>query len=173
MVNTPLSMAGGIVGFAIGELHSMKRLLAISTGYAMNLLLPMGILLRTFKLTRGAGGFLMATAVSMHILLPAGMVFNDMLADTFLADAGAAAYTGGIGSIVPECDPDAVVFDSESGATELLDSLLGDLRKVVFGVLIRGTLGPVLSLLMMIAGIRALSSLGGAEVDVSALGRFV
>jgi len=173
MVNTPLSMAGGITGFAIGELYSMRRLILISTQFAMNLLLPIGILLRTFKLTRGAGGFLMATAVSMYILLPAGMVFNDMLAETFLAEAGSSAYTGGIATSVPECDPDAVIFDSESGATSLLDSLLVDLRKVVFSVLVRGTLGPVMSLMIMAAGIRALSSLGGAEVDVSALGRLV
>ncbi len=179
MLATPLSMGGGILGFAIGEMYSMKRLIGISTTFAMNLILPMGILLRTFKLSRGAGGFLIAVAVCMYILLPIGILFNQMLVDTFMAiPANQATYSGGITTNVEECDPDNVVFAGAFGtegekAGNVLDSFLADLRRVVFDVLVRGTLGPVLALLMMTAGIRALSSLAGAEVDVSALGRFI
>lgn len=178
MLSTPLSMGSGILGFAIGELYSMKKLIDISTSFAMNLLLPLGIVLRTFKITRGAGGFLIAMGISMHILLPMGIVFNQMLVDTFLADPAGSGYDGGMTASVPECDPDDVLFSGlgESQAEKaigLMYDLRDDLRKVVFSVLVRGTLGPVLSLLMMAAGIRAISSLAGAEVDVSALGRFI
>jgi hypothetical protein len=178
MLSTPLSMAGGILGFAIGEMYSMKRLIVISTTYSLSLLLPIGIVLRTFKLTRGAGGFLIATAVCMHILLPVGILFNQMLVDTFLAAPQAAGYGGGVHTSIEECDPDDVAFagvgkSQNEKAGEVLDSFADDLRRVVFSVLVRGTLGPVLALLMMTAGIRALTSLAGAEVDVSALGRFI
>lgn len=174
MLSTPLSMSGSIVGFAIGELYSMKRLINISKNYAMSLLLPIGIVLRTFKFTRGAGGFLIATAISMHILIPAGILFNQMLVDTFIAEAG-AGYNGGLSTAVSECDPDAGigVYGGDTGAQDTLATFRTDLQQVVFSVLVRGTLGPVLALLIMTAGIRALTSLGGAEVDVSALGRFV
>lgn len=174
MLSTPLSMSGSIVGFAIGELYSMKRLISISKDYAMSLLLPIGICLRTFKFTRGAGGFLIATAISMHILIPAGILFNQMLVDTFLAEAG-GGYSGGLGSgSVEECDPTAGigVYGSDTGAQTTLTNFRADIQEVAFSVMIRGTLGPVLALLIMTAGIRALTSLGGAEVDVSALGRF-
>jgi hypothetical protein len=40
-------------------------------------------------------------------------------------------------------------------------------------MLAKATLGPVLALLMMMAGIRTLTSIAGAEVDVSAISRFV
>jgi len=174
MLSTPLSMSGSIVGFAVGELFSMKRLINISKNYAMSLLLPIGIVLRTFKFTRGAGGFLIATAISMHILIPAGILFNQMLVDTFIAEAG-AGYNGGLSTTVSECDPDAGigVYGGDTGAQDTLEIFRTDLQQVVFSVLVRGTLGPVLALLIMTAGIRALTSLGGAEVDVSALGRFV
>jgi hypothetical protein len=183
MLNAPVSMSGGILGFAIGELYSMKRLIAISTTYSLSMILPFGILLRTFKATRGAGGLLIAVAVSMHILLPAGMVFNNILADTFLADPASDGYSGKMETNIPNCASDKVPRSGAGGmnmpddqgeaAKDILDDLHADLRRVVFNVLVKGTLGPVLSLLMMVAGIRALSSLAGAEVDVTSLGRFV
>jgi hypothetical protein len=174
MLSTPLSMSGSIVGFAIGELYSMKRLINISKNYAMSLLLPIGIVLRTFKFTRGAGGFLIAVAISMHILIPAGILFNQMLVDTFIAEAG-SGYSGGLSTTVEDCDPSSGigVYGGDQGAQDTLALFRTDLQQVVFSVLVRGTLGPVLALLIMTAGIRALTSLGGAEVDVSALGRFV
>ena len=44
---------------------------------------------------------------------------------------------------------------------------------IVFLVLVKGTLGPIVAVLMMVSGIRYLTSLAGAEVDVSALMRVV
>ncbi|MFN7991137.1 MAG: hypothetical protein U0R44_03175 [Candidatus Micrarchaeia archaeon] len=178
MLSTPLSMAGGIVAFSIGELSSMKRLIDLSKNYALQLLLPVGIILRTFKLTRGAGGFFIALGVSMHIMIPAGIIFNQMLVDTFLADASASSgYSGGLTSSIDSCDPSQVLFSGGGGeagkAINIFDSLRADLRRVVFSVLVRGTFGPVLALLLMGAGVRALTSMAGAEVDVSSIARFV
>lgn len=177
MLSAPLSMAGGIAGFAIGELYAMKRLIEISETYAMNFLLPLGILLRTFKMSRGAGGFLIALGISMHIMLPAGIIFNQMLADTFAADPSAAGYNAAMSADLSDCDPANIVgfgFDSEveKGQRDLA-AMEADLKKVLFTVLIRATLGPVIALLMLAASVRALTSLAGAEVDVSSISRFI
>jgi hypothetical protein len=48
-----------------------------------------------------------------------------------------------------------------------------DIRKYLYVMMIQATLGPVLSLLMFAASLRALTSLAGAEIDVSAITRFV
>ncbi len=177
MLAAPFSMGGSIVGFTIGELYSMKRLIAIVSSYAMTLLLPIGILLRTFKATRGAGGFLIALAISAYVLLPIGIIFNQMLADTFAADASSSKYTKAMSTTITECDPDDALITLGNGedqkAINVYDSLRTDLRSILFGVLVRGTLGPIISLLVMIAGLRALTSLAGADIDVSAIGRFV
>jgi hypothetical protein len=177
MLATPLSMAGGITGFAIGELSAMKRLLAVSSTYALNFILPLGIVLRTFKITRGAGGFLIALAVSMHILLPMGVVFNEMLGETFLDDASSAGYSGGGGTAsVESCNPTDKGAtgdnDNDNPAVSTYNEMRADLQKYLYEILIRATFGPVLGLLVMMAGLRALSAIAGADVDVSAISRF-
>lgn len=184
MLSTPLSMGGGIAGFAIGELSAMRKLLDISSAYALNFILPLGILMRTFKVTRGAGGFLIALAISMHILLPAGIIFNEMLGVTFKNDAAAwADYSAGATASIPDCNAADVssgyvglgeeMTDNEKAAIDGYNSLRTDIRAYIYEALIRATLGPVLSLLMMMAGIRAIASIAGADVDISPIARFV
>lgn len=85
MLSPMFSMAASMVGFAIGELAAMEKLIEISTTYALSLLLPFGILLRTLKLTRGAGGLLIGLAVSMHIMLPLGILLVDMMGENFIS----------------------------------------------------------------------------------------
>jgi hypothetical protein len=179
MLATPLSMAGGITGFAVGELYTMKRLIQLSEGFAFPFLLPLGIVLRTFKFTRGAGGLLIALAISLHILLPIGLIFNDMLGATFLDppgtdnDALSAPYKAVPQSVSLSCNPGDTGPDNENNAVGGYHTLRTNLRVYLFTMLIQATLGPVLALLMMSTGLRTLTSLAGAEVDVSAISRFV
>lgn len=180
MLATPLSMAGGIIGFAIGELQTMKRLIIISEQFALPFLLPLGILLRTFKLTRGAGGLLIALGISLYIMLPLGVVFNDMLAATFLSPPGGAAdaalsapYKVAATSVDLDCNPGDTGTDNEDDAIAGYNAMRANLRAWLYGILIKATLGPVIGLLMMSTSIKAISSLAGAEVDVSAISRFV
>lgn len=189
MLPTPLSMAGGITGFAVGELAAMKRLIEISQHFALSFLLPLGIILRTFKVTRGAGGFLIALGISMHLALPAGVLFSQMLSVTFYNNTAASAgYTGAPSASVPSCEPmdsdpsDKGTFScgslSSSGkndekAAYAYCSMKADIRHYVNDVLIKAILGPVIALLMFAASLRALTSIAGAEVDVSAISRFV
>ncbi|HSB47208.1 MAG TPA: hypothetical protein VLD37_04275 [Candidatus Bilamarchaeum sp.] len=178
MLATPLSMSGGIMGFAITELSAMRKLLDVSSAYALNFILPLGIILRTFKITRGAGGFLIALAVSMHIFLPMGVIFNEMLGATFVGNVSASAeYTDtSITTSVESCNPTdkqaTAETDNSNPAVKSYDNLRADIRKYLYQILIRGTLGPVLGLLVMMAGLRALSAIAGADVDVSAISRF-
>jgi hypothetical protein len=204
MLTTPISMGGGILGFAAAEVSTMKRLIEISKNFALPFLLPLGILLRTFKITRGAGGLLIAVAISLHIIVPVGVIFNDMLGATFLADAAkSAGYDPAAAPavVVGECSPGDVMTSPFSGASTgagtvysgISDWLAGacsgsnnedratcaygtlrlGLRNYLYVILLKATIGPALALLMMAASIRALSALGGAEIDVSAISRFI
>lgn len=191
MLPTPLSMAGGMVGFAVGELAAMNRLITISKQFALVLLLPLGIILRAFKVTRGAGGFLIALAVSLHLAVPAGVIFGHMLSVSFMASTASSAYRGSTASpesIIPDCEP----LDSDASpkrsfscsgisksgkndekAAYAYCKMREDIRKYTNLVFIKATLGPVIALLMFAASLRAITSLAGAEVDVSAISRFV
>ncbi len=176
MLATPLSMAGTITGFAITEVASMNKLIDLSKTYALTLLLPLGILLRTFKITRGAGGFLIALAISLHIMLPAGVIFNQMLLVTFNNDTTlSAGYTGSPTASIPECNAmDTSSGDSGNSASaySAYQGMRADIRAYMDTIMIGATLGPIISLLMFIASLRTLSSIMGSEVDVSGIARF-
>jgi len=178
----PLSIAGNIVGFSIGELSAMKRLIQITKEFALNLLLPLGIVLRTVKFTRGAGGLLIALGVALYIMLPAGIIFNEMMAATFLDDDdefdaelvyGPAAPTANIAECNAGDAASLTTTGNEDNAKEAYRGLRSDIRKYIYTALVRATLGPVISLLLVAASIKAITSLAGAEIDISAISRFV
>ncbi len=177
MLATPLSMAGGLTGFALTEVSAMYRLIDISKTYAMAFILPLGILLRTFKITRGAGGFLIALAISLHIMLPAGVIFNQMLLVTFQNDASHLQdpYMSPGNPQIGECNAldTGVIGDSnEQTAIDSYMSLRQSIKGDLNAIMIHATMGPIIALLMFITSLRTLTSLMGAEVDVSGIARF-
>ncbi len=202
MLAPQLSMAGGIAGFALAELSAAERLIQIANSYSLGMLLPIGIILRTFKITRGAGGFLIALGISLYLLLPVGIVFNEMLVETFrqsddprVVDYTMPAFSA---SVVP-CNPgDAtpppfgVDLFGEIGSAigGDLGLLLGsdtneeraigtygvmrlNTRNKMMTMLLEATFGPIIGLLLVVSGIRTLTLIAGSDVDVSALARFV
>ncbi len=207
MLSPPLSMAGSILGFAIGELAAIAKLIEISSTYSLALLLPAGILLRTFKVTRGAGGLLIALGISMHILLPMGILFMDILGNNFLSYGDTDYSVAGIPPDIDdpyhdaptvsltdfECDPsdsgssfsdiigwftnpiggieELIQGNNEDKAVAVYLAMRASMKAYLYVALIKATLGPAISLLMFISGLRAMTSLAGAEVDVSALAK--
>ncbi len=179
MLATPISMSGGIIGFTMGELSAVQRLIHISNEYALVLLLPLGIVLRTIKLTRGAGGLLIALGISLHMMLPAGIIFTEMLAATFIASPDYSDYSGGTSITIDECNPSNAVSqtggltDNEETVIDAYHQMKMAIRGWLVSALVKATLGPVVALLLMVTSIKALTSVAGAEVDVSAISRFV
>ena len=179
MLASPLSMSGSAVGFAIGELSAIKRLIAIAEAAALPLLLPAGIILRTFKLTRGAGGLLIAVAISMHILLPLGVLFNEIIAKSFFdsTDPLVASYKNTPTTLDISCSDAASLIQfqgtGEKNAVEAYSALRGDIKKYLYQIIVRGTVGPILSLIIMTMGIRSISALAGSEIDITPISRFI
>jgi hypothetical protein len=190
LLATPISMAGGIAGFALGEQAAMMQLIQVSSEYSLLLLLPLGILLRTFRFTRGAGGLLIALGISMHLLLPAGIIFGSMLGAEFLAaptstgqgwNGGcsyadcpyASGYTASPSAPTVESCNAADITGAEDNAVATYQNMRNALDSYLYILMVEATLGPVIALLMFAAGLRALTALAGAEIDVSAISRFV
>jgi len=182
---SPLALAGNIAGFTIGELSAMKRLLDLTQAYALILLLPIGIILRTVKFTRGAGGLIIALAIALHIMLPAGIIFTEMLVETFIASEQGEGYNVDMWSesadLILKCNAadagnaglGSVGHDNTDKAQETYDNLARTIRSYTVIILLRGIFGPIISLLMVITSIKAITSLAGAEIDVTAISRFV
>jgi voltage-gated potassium channel Kch len=181
MLSAPLSMGGSIVGYAIAEAAAIKKLILIAQQAAFTFILPLGIILRTFRFTRGAGGFLIAFAISLYILVPGGIVFVELLEEEFdyyLSDVSENPDVEGIyrepmeDISVSGCNPGDPWGDVGGGAADTYESMRTVLKQYLYVVLVKATLGPVLSLLLFVGGLRALTALFGAPVDVSAIARF-
>ena len=197
MLASPFSLAGSIMGFALGEMNAVYRLIELALSYALQLLLPLGIVLRTFRFTRGAGGFLIAFGISLHVLLPAGILFVDILGKSFqdniccppgqISKLGQACpascqdktdYTTKFPELSKlvadyECSADDSADQNSDNAINTYSTLRQNIKGYLYMLFVKATLGPVVAVLMMTAGLRALSSVMGAEVDVSALARVV
>jgi len=183
MLSTPLSMAGSLIGYAIAEAAAVKKLILVSQQISFVLILPLGIILRAFRFTRGAGGFLMAFAICLYLLVPAGIVFVELLEEEFeyqltAPDAAphmaeSAIYLEGAGGIsISGCNAGNPWGDVGGDAVDTYGNMRGELKKYLYVMLIKATLGPVLAIMLFIGGLRALTGLFGAPIDVSALGRF-
>ncbi len=187
MVSPALSGVEATVGLAIAELSSLTRLMGIGMANSFSLLLPIGIIFRTFKLTRGAGGLIIGVAVALYFVLPLSMISMWQIADQFKDTryVGTAPYIE-----VPDCEPAQTsdVSSSEEGGvaqgmgfpSSNAGKAMGIFMRVIdavpfylFPALIYGIITPAIALLITVASIRVLSALGGAEVDVSVLSRVI
>ena len=200
MLASPFSLVGSVLGFASGTLYGALRLIEISQAYSLVMLFPLGIILRTFRVTRGAGGLLIAVAISTYLLLPLGIILVDKFGDAFADSVSKLpssdpdkAYFESPPDIDPTCNEgstipyfyDAVAIGSgdssyflgqdnnEAQAIGTYYALKQSIKRYLFLVLVKGTLGPAIALLMMVGGIRVLTAISGAEVDVSSLARLV
>ncbi|MEW6035822.1 MAG: hypothetical protein AB1529_04375 [Candidatus Micrarchaeota archaeon] len=165
----PLTLSLQALSLSIAELSSLRTLASFGDTYAFTLLLPIGILLRTFRFTRGAGALFIGLAVSLYLFLPLAVIFMDELTSTGAPSVASMS--------LPEPDCDVHDFSTEAGfsygnadeAISNFDTMLGTVDGFLFIFLVRGTMQTIVSLLAFFAAFRWLSKLAGAEVDVSAL----
>lgn len=69
---------------AIGALVQASVLVFIAVG-TLSLILPAGLVLRSFYPTRKLGGFLIALSLGLYVVLPLSYVFNIMLVNSYSA----------------------------------------------------------------------------------------
>lgn len=163
-ISTPLGLAFQMLGFSAAELESLKTLIAFGDSYALTLILPVGIILRAFKITRGAGGLFIAFGISAYIILPISVI-----AMKEIVDDGKGGLTL---SKLPDdfsCDERDTSDNNANSAINLFDIVEGNLPAYLYNFFIEATLTTAVSLFAFITGIRWLTRLAGAEVDVSSL----
>lgn len=157
-------------------LNSQLALLYIARDFFFPILLPIGLFLRIFHVTRGAGGFLIAIAASFYFIYPISVIVaNGVYGNSPYGDVGASfpsinPPTSGAEELTGDCDPYEFKFSHTSDVIGKLnsDNLVDPLLSHFF---IGGLLSTAISLLAALSGVRALTRVFGTEVDVSALAR--
>lgn len=174
-----LAVASQMLSVALAEFSSLQILTELGMRYAFNFILPLGIFLRTFKVTRGAGGFLIALGVCLYFVLPLSILFINSIIYEYMEDEG---YLDGDGNpIIPHlevenCDRKQATTQNINRVQTTISNFVRNtgndhIENFTFYFLISATFLTVITLLIFLVSLRLFTSLGGAEIDVSALGR--
>lgn len=178
-----LGLATQALSFSIAELESLRTLVLFSESYMFAILLPAGIIFRTFRITRGAGAFLIAFSVSLYLVLPFTVLGMKEVVDSYngaTISGLPASGSKGFSDSKYVCDEEETGSDAffnlrpvynYKKAFKLFQKAKGNLAGYLYAFLIKGTLTTGVSIFAFITGIRWLSRIAGTEVDVSALMR--
>ncbi|MBM3229877.1 hypothetical protein FJZ26_05575 [Candidatus Parvarchaeota archaeon] len=178
-----LTMGLNAISFALADLYAQKWILQIANTTLVSVFLPLGILLRTLKFSRQAGGALLAIFFGFYIVFPTTIIFGYQL----ISSMSSVTYSYTIGSTtmlytlvspyqniaigVPTCNP----FNPEYGPINNFAAKVFQnpsfYEPVVFQVIIRCVFLTALNLLITLSSIRAISSFLGSEIEVSGLVR--
>ncbi len=183
-----LMFATNIIVSAMLANNSQIVLLNLAKTFFFPILLPLGLFLRCFQFTRGAGGLLIAIAFSFYFVFPiAIMITAGMAAEVDFGDPmslipgeGDIEYPSELfgeemtsWEINSECNP--LDMDPNAGnkqAQRLVGSSAAPMIKsITYVFFVQGLFTTGLNILMTLAAVRGLSKVFGAEVDISAIAR--
>lgn len=172
MLGAPLSQGLQLTSIALTELQALDFFMSFVENWLFALFFPLGLFLRTFKYTRGAGSLLISLGVAGYIILPLTFAAIHDVTTTF---ASAQGYS--IRSIEVESCEEYELRNggsaNEQNAIRTFGSMKTALPALLFYTLIEATLATIISLAVMIISIRFIGMIAGAEVDVQALGRLI
>lgn len=169
---------------AISSLVQASVLVFIAIG-TLSLILPVGLILRSFYPTRKLGGFLVAISIGLYVVLPLSYVFNIMLVNSY----SAAMTSPNIGQITlnaSDVQNSLFAFGSitnsskltsiSSGISGLVSSFAGgvsgainDLLSAVSYFIVYTFVLPAFSLIITGISIREFSEIFGSEAHFGML----
>ena len=116
----------------------------------------------------------MGFALTLYLLVPLGIVAMEDLntqAREDMEEAGRPIPELGELADVPECEPTRVSEGNYNNAEGIYNDLRDGSRAHIYEFLVNATITTLVTLSILVAGLHAMASLAGAEVDVSALAR--
>jgi len=164
-----LTAAAFTTTVALSDTYAQSFLLSLARSYGFTVLIPLGLLLRCFRASRGAGGALIAIGFGFYTVYPAVILATDNL----LHGSGAHPAAPQI-PVVGKCNPmETSVAASLSQFTSYGDQLTdyASIKALSYFVLVRVLFLSVLNLIITLGFIRAFAQMIGSDIDVSSLAR--
>ena len=179
-LSAPIALVASAFSIAAAELQSILALVNFGLNYVLTFMLPLGAFLRSFKITRGAGGLLIALGVVFYLLLPLAVVFMQQLMESFekvkdnykfenkpnLPKFGDNTFGSGFG----ECNPFSI-SDNEGTALKAFSIIFDKLDFYIYFIIVKITISTIISILVMVTALRYLASMFGVDIDVTALAK--
>jgi hypothetical protein len=167
--------------------NSQIALLKLAEEFFFPVMMPLGLFLRCFQFSRGAGGLLIGISAAFYFVFPISILLTEGMLNIAEIDAGISepsiphpqflseefANDFSSFSVAADCNP----LDMDQNAARKQGSRLtgsnGDrlVDPLLFYIFIGGLFNTMLNLMITLSAARALSKVFGAEVDISALAR--
>jgi len=156
--STSQQLGNAMMVIVAAQVLTMAQILILRISEKMFFfLLPAGILLRSFGMTRGFGGALVAIAIGFYLIYPLSIVlFYGMLDNT---------VSSGVNSMASQ--------DIPSDASASGWDVMGQVCTFIGTLIVGAALIPFMVFIVVVSFVKGLSSAIGEEVDVSNLTRLV
>jgi hypothetical protein len=153
---------------ALADNYAQQFLLSLITYSAFQFILPLGLFLRCFKVSRRAGGALIAIGFGFYTVYPAVIVADQNLLHG--SNPSAPSPVPKVSTCDPrETDSGASLNQFMGYAAQLTDFSLA--YNLTYFVLVRTVFLSILNLIITLGFIRAFAHIIGSDIDVSALAR--
>ena len=191
LVIVSLSFAGVMQPFLNEIQYAISALIAIIVGIsiessllsfvaltATTLVLPIGLLLRTFYPTRKLGGFFIALSIGMYVVFPLSYLFDAMMVSqynvgssqanlseiTFSAQSAKNQYIGTVGTNTLESTGTlSAITNSVSSLSSSISNMLDSLFNTISGLIIQVFVLPIFNLVVTGISIREFAGVFGSE----------
>ena len=168
--------------FAVVGLYTQAALLEVVAVIAVPLVLPMGIILRTFYFTRKLGGMLIAVAIGLYAVFPLTYLFDAQVTATYSTSLNSQSFSSFTlssqnlqneilsvgGSAVSSNSISNIGSSIISGVTGLVNSFTSMVRELVSALsmlIVEVFFFPLFSLVLTIVSIREMATILGSEVS--------
>ncbi len=153
------SMSSALIMIGIAQLLTIAQLELLRLSAVLFVyLLPAGIVLRAFGITRGFGGGLIAIAIGFYLIYPLSIVFMYGLVDSQIHNQVGGAPGGS---------------DESTWQQQASGPIVGWMCGLVGTILVGAAVVPFITFIIVVSFVRGLSQAIGEEVDVSNLTRLI
>ncbi|MFA5929877.1 MAG: hypothetical protein WC861_03255 [Candidatus Micrarchaeia archaeon] len=167
-----LTAAAFTTTVALSDAYAQDFLLSLARSYAFTVLIPLGLLFRCFRVTRMAGGALIAIGFGFYTVYPVVILATDKLlhGDQSVAPMPDSPEI----PLVGKCDPqEPEVGNSRADFVSYGEQLTdyGLIYGISYQMLVRILFMSILNLIITLGFIRTFAHMIGSEIDVSSLAR--
>lgn len=165
----------GMGAIAIAAVQMEMQLTILSSQYwfgFFSVLLPLGLVLRSFSLTRPAGAAMIAIAIGFTILLPVTYLVIEDIGSTFAGGNVCQATIPNLSSVAINTVSSGAFGNAVNTLTGYFEPG-GKLYYVAFRIGIEGTILPVFAYLIVLNIVRNLAEFLGGDIDLSSLVKII
>lgn len=162
-----LTSAAFTTSVALADTYAQQYILSLARTYAFTFLIPLGLFLRCFKVSRQAGGALIAIGFGFYTVYPTVILATDALLH---------GSPPGVSNVPApaECHPEEPNVDESLGQFNAYAGQITNfemVRNLAYFVLVRVLFMSILNLIITLGFIRAFAHIIGSDIDVSGLAR--